>query len=338
MLQKRPLTATALLSGLKAAAEITRLRMLGLLAHGELSVKDLTTILGQSQPRISRHLKLLVEAGLVERLPEGAWAYYRLSDDDAVGRFVCDLLAQVDPSDAVIAGDKERLDGVKREHAEAAERYFSANAAEWDQIRTLQAADSTVEAAMRAAAGDRPVQNFLDIGTGTGRVLELFSDLYVRGTGVDASQSMLAIARAKLEKAGIRHAQVRHGDLYALPLAAGGFDMVVIHQVLHYLSDPARALREAARMLSPGGRLLIVDFAPHDLEFLRNEHAHRRLGFAHEQIAQWCAESGLEIDLMRDIAPEGAGSDQLTVSLWLARDPRFEIAGTGEPARLETIG
>lgn len=338
MLHQSQLSATALLNGLKAAGEITRLRLLALLARGELTVKDLTAILGQSQPRISRHLKLLVEAGLVERLPEGAWAYYRLSDDGAAGAFVRDMLSRIDPGDAVIAGDRERLDGVKRAHAEAAAHYFSANASEWDRIRSLHAADETVEQAMREAIGDRPFESLLDIGTGTGRMLELFSDLFNRGVGIDASHSMLAMARANLERCGLDNAHVRHGDLYALPAAAGSFDVIVIHQVLHFLDDPARALREATRVLRPGGRLLIVDFAPHDLEFLRAEHAHRRLGFSHDQIAQWCAAAGLDIDQVRDIAPGDADSGKLTVTLWLAGDQRILMAGPADIERMEAIG
>ncbi|MBB4304849.1 ArsR family transcriptional regulator [Rhodobium orientis] len=342
VLQKRQLTSNVLLGSLKAAAEVTRLRILALLARGELTVKDLTAILGQSQPRISRHLKLLVEAGLVERLPEGAWAYYRLSDDDTVGAFIRGILCQIDDSDPVIAGDSQRLDGVKQEHAEAAARYFSANAGEWDRIRLLQAADAAVEKAMREAVGNRPFEAFLDIGTGTGRMLELFSDLYNRGIGIDANHSMLAVARANLEKAGVRDAQVRHGDLYALPLPSDSVDLVVIHQVLHYLGDPARALREAARVLAPGGRLLVVDFAPHDLEFLRTEHAHLRLGFSHDQIAQACAAAGLETEAIRDLAPataaSGTGDGNLTVTLWLARDPRILMADDGVGANLETVG
>lgn len=338
MLQKRQLSANALLNGLKAAGEITRLRLLALLARGELTVKDLTAILGQSQPRISRHLKLLVEAGLIERLPEGAWAYYRLSDDTTSGAFVRDLLAQIDPADPVIAGDRDRLDGVKREHAEAAERYFAANAQVWDEIRTLHAADATVEEAMRAAVGDKPFEVMLDIGTGTGRMLELFSGLYNRAVGIDASHSMLAVARNNLERAGIENAHVRHGDLFALPSAAGSFDLIVIHQVLHFLGDPARALREAVRVLRPGGRLLIVDFAPHDLEFLRAEHAHRRLGFPHDHVEQWCAAAGLDIEAVHDIAPDDQDSGQLTVTLWLARDRRILMAGDETIEHMETIG
>ena len=303
MLQNQLLTSTALLNGLKAAGEATRLRILALMSRGELTVKDLTEILGQSQPRISRHMKLLVEAGLVERLPEGAWAYYRLTDDPTIGGFVRNMIAQIDPGDILIAGDRQRLEGLKREHAVAAERYFASHAQEWDRIRGLHAADATVEQSILDAAGNKRVDSFLDIGTGTGRILELFADQYTRGVGIDASHPMLAVARANLEKAGVSHAQVRHGDLYALSVPAGSYDFVVIHQVLHYLADPARALREAARVLSPGGRLLIVDFAPHELEFLRADHAHRRLGFSHDQIAQWCLDAGLETETIQDIDP-----------------------------------
>ncbi|MBB5752986.1 ArsR/SmtB family transcription factor [Prosthecomicrobium pneumaticum] len=325
-------SSDALLAALRAAGEQTRLRMLALLADGELTVKDLTTILGQSQPRISRHLKLLAEAGLVERHPEGAWVYWRLSDTAAARELVGVLVAIVDPHDAAIARDREWLLAVRRDHADAAARYFADHAAEWDTIRSLHVAESDVEAAMRDALGRRSVDAFLDIGTGTGRVLELFADLYGRGVGIDASTAMLAVARSNLAEAGIGHAQVRHGDILALPLPRDGFDIVAIHQVLHYLDDPARALREAARVLRPGGRLLVVDFAPHTLEFLRDRHAHRRLGFAHETMAGWIEAAGLSLERTIDLAGKG-GEGRLTVTLWLARDPRLLVADTATRTR-----
>ncbi len=312
---------------LRAAGEPTRLRLLALLSRGDLTVKDLTTVLNQSQPRISRHLKLLSEAGLIERHPEGAWAYYRIgggADGHAAMRALLDLL---DPDDAVVGRDRERAEAAKREHAEAAARYFAENARQWDRIRSLHVAEAKIEQAMRTAIGPTPFQRLLDLGTGTGRLLELFSDLYVRGLGIDTSADMLAVARANLERAGIDHARVQQGDIFSLNLAAGSFDLVTLHQVLHFLVDPARAIAEAARMLAPGGRLLIVDFAPHDVEFLRSDHAHRRLGFSAEQIGAWLGEAGLDPVLNRDFPPPGNGDQpQLTVELWLARNPRRLVA------------
>jgi ArsR family transcriptional regulator len=309
----------SLLAALKAVAEPTRLRLLALLGDGELNVKDLTQILGQSQPRISRHLKLLAEAGVVERVREGSWAYFRLSDTPSAGGLARNLISAVDDADPLIQRDRARAEALKRERAEAAQAFFREHAAEWDRIRSLHVAEAEVEAAMRAALGPGPFDLFVDLGTGTGRMLELFADRYRRAVGIDASQAMLGLARAKLDRARLRQAQVRHGDIYHLGLDDHVADAVVMHQVLHYLSDPARAIREAARVLAPGGRLLVVDFAPHELEFLRDAFAHVRLGFATAQVEQWLLEAGLELKETSELRPSAEEqSDKLTVSLWLA--------------------
>jgi len=313
-----------LLSALKAVAEPTRLRLLALLADGELNVKDLTRILGQSQPRISRHLKLLAEAGVVERVREGSWAYFRLSDASTAAGFARNLVGTIDQSDALIQRDRARAEALRRERAEAAQAFFREYAAEWDKIRSLYLAEGEVEAAMRTALGPGPFDLLVDLGTGTGRMLELFADCYRRAIGIDASHPMLALARAKLDRARLRQAQVRHGDIYHLGLDDGVADAVVMHQVLHYLSDPDRALREAARVLAPGGRLIVVDFAPHDLEFLRQSHAHVHLGFSPGQVEQWLNAAGLKTLMTKELRPPlKAQSEQLTVLLWLAgRSPR----------------
>lgn len=324
----RQLSATfgvePMIASLKAAGESTRLRVLALLGQAELSVKDLTTILGQSQPRISRHLRLLADAGLIDRYPEGAWVFYRLTEEGPGARLARDLLALADAGDPVLARDRDRLAAIKAEHAEAAHRYFAENAGEWDTIRALHVAEDRVEAAILKALGGRRFGTLLDLGTGTGRLLELLAPLYDRAVGIDASASMLAVARANLDRAGIVNAQVRLGDIYSLPIPRDAFDVVTIHQVLHYLDDPERALAEAARVLRPGGRMLIVDFAPHDLEFLREEHAHRRLGFASDQVRQWIEARGLALDRAVDLPGQ---RNKLKVTMWLAHDPRLLVAG-----------
>jgi len=321
---------------LKAAAEPTRLRILLLLAAGELSVKDLTLILGQSQPRISRHLKLLAEAGLVERFREGSWAYFHVSDRSAGGRLAIDILSLVDGSDRVIARDRERADALKREREATAQAYFQSHAADWDRIRSLHVAEREVEQAIADALGPGPFKLLVDVGTGTGRVLELLADRYERGLGFDISNAMLAYARSKLAASQLTRAHVRHGDLYDLSLGDGVADAVIMHQVLHYLSEPALAVREAARLLAPGGKLLIVDFAPHDLEFLRDEHAHDRLGFAPAQVDGWMKEAGLVPRLQRDLAPlADAGPQALIVSLWLSERPL--AAANEKPARARAL-
>jgi ubiquinone/menaquinone biosynthesis C-methylase UbiE len=311
-----------MLAALRAAGEPTRLRLLAVLAEGELNVSDLTDILGQSQPRISRHLKLLVEAGLVERIREGSWAFFRLAEGTLKSDVLAGILSCIDRSDRTLTLDRSRLVEVRRARARAAAEFFGKHAADWDRIRALHASDETVEAALREVVGQRPVRALLDIGTGTGRMLELFGPLAARAVGIDASTEMLAIARAHVERAGLRNTVVRQGDLFALPVEPGAYDLVVIHQVLHYLDDGARALHEAARALSPGGRLVIVDFAPHDLEFLREDFAHRRLGFARETVESWLGAAALEPEVFRNVV-SGGGASRLTVSIWVARDRRL---------------
>ena len=312
---------------LKAAAESSRLRILTLLSRGDLTVSDLTEILGQSQPRVSRHLKLLLEAGLIDRYQEGSWAFFRLSDADQARGFVQGLVSGIDKADSQVVRDFERLEDVKHKRQERAARYFSANAASWDELRSLHVADRAVETALLRLVGKRPFQSMLDLGTGTGRLLEIFAPLYRRGIGIDMSREMLAVARANLDKAGIANAQVRQGDIFSPPVERDAFDLVTVHQVLHYLDDPARAIQEAARLLRPAGRLVIVDFAPHGLDFLRSEHAHARLGFSDRQIADWLAEAGLELEETQEFEPRGSSNKaSLTVKLWLARDRRLLIA------------
>ena len=312
-------------AALKAMAEPTRLRLLVLLASGELNVKDLTGILGQSQPRISRHLRLLAEAGLVERAPEGSWVYFRLGEGGEGGALARLVLEAVDRDDALLARDRRRADALREEREKAALAYFQAHAGEWDRIRALHVAEARVEAVVSEALGAGPFDLFLDLGTGTGRMLELFRDRYRRGLGIDLSPAMLAYARAKLERGETGRAYVRQGDIYDLPLADQSVGAAVMHQVLHFLSDPQRAVREAARVLEPGGRLLIVDFAPHELEFLREQFAHERLGFSTQQVAQWLADCGLELVESRELVPDHAGTGNLTVSVWLARRPQDAV-------------
>ncbi len=321
MASTQPASFAVALDALEAAGEVTRLRLLALLNDAELTVTELMTILGQSQPRISRHLKLLVEAGLVDRHREGAWAFFRLSEGGSADALVRDVLKGMDENDPVLTADRSRLAEVRRARAEQAARYFSEQARNWDRLRSLHVAEDIVEAAVLEIAGTQPVQSLLDLGTGTGRMLELLAPLAERAIGVDQSPPMLNLARTRLERAGLRNAQLRQGDIYALPVEQDSCDLVIVHQVLHYLDDPGRALREAARMLRPGGRLLVIDFAPHSHEFLREQHAHRRLGFAVEEIEGFMKEVGLRDFSHRALAGTRK-QHQLTVSLWVGRDAR----------------
>jgi SAM-dependent methyltransferase len=310
------------LAALSAAGEETRLRILALIAETELTVSELVAILGQSQPRVSRHLKLLVESGLAIRQREGAWAFFRTAVAGPGADLGRALVSRLDPRDPVFATDRGRLDEIRRARDAQAARYFAAHAGEWDHLRSLHVPETQVEAVIADMVGHAPIRLMLDCGTGTGRMLELLAGRADRAIGVDLSPAMLAVARANLERAGVRNAQLRQGDIYALPVERNACDFVLIHQVLHYLEDPGRALREAARVLAPGGRLMVVDFAPHEQEHLRERHAHRRLGFAGDEISHLLQDVGLDVGVQRNLAPRKGEADKLTVSLWLARDPR----------------
>lgn len=305
---------------LRAAGEATRLRILALLAGAELNVKDLTQILAQSQPRISRHLKLMAEAGLITRFREGSWVFFRAADSGPEGALARAIVESLDASDLTLARDRARAEAVQTARAEAAQAYFKAHAAEWDSIRALHVAESQVEAAMDEALGEGPFELLVDLGTGTGRILELFGPRADKALGFDLNHDMLAYARMRLERAGLTHVQVRHGDLYNLPLPDEAADAVVLHQVLHFVDNPSAAVAEAARVLKPGGKLLIVDFAPHELEFLREQSAHRRLGFARDQLACGLEGAGLRVEQFRELSP-APGEGKLTVSLWLGLKP-----------------
>ena len=308
-----------LLASLRAIAEATRLRILAICAHSELSVSELTHILGQSQPRVSRHLKLLCEGGLLIRSREGAWAFYRTADEHSntigaeLSRLLVDLMPDDDPE---LLRDMARLEQVKKERAALAEGYFRENAAAWNQIRSLYVEESAVESRLLQLA-PKEIRHHVDLGTGTGRILEVFGSRSLRGIGIDLSREMLAVARANLTNAPhTKHLSVRHGDLYSIPLPGQAADFVTLHSVLHYLADPAAAIREAARLLEPGGTLIAVDFAPHELEFLREQHAHRRLGFSDDEILGWYQQAGLVPG-----KPEFLSGEPLTVAIWPATAP-----------------
>lgn len=304
---------------LRAAGDPTRLRVLMLLREAELTVSELTQILGQSQPRVSRHLKLLCEANLLQRFREGSWVFYR-AVDRGVGEHFAGLLAALaskasEPFDA----DGRRLDAVRHARQAAAAEFFRANAADWERIRSLHAPEQEVEAAIVEMVDALPHGAILDAGTGTGRVLELLAPRIRQGMGVDVSPEMLAIARDRLERVRANHCQVRLADIHRLPFTGGtsdqGFDIAIFHQVLHYLEDPQSAVLEAARVLKCHGSVLIVDFAPHEFEFCRNELAHRRLGFSDEEVRSWFESAGLRPSASRAIAAGESG--KLTVKLWL---------------------
>lgn len=304
----------------RAIGEPTRLRILVLLARGELAAGEMSTVLNQSQPRVSRHLKLLAEAGLLERRPEGAWVFFRLKTDGSAGRIIRAILGEVDKDDSVLLRDLERLAQVQVQREEVARAYFEAAADEWHALRRLHQPEALVEARLVEAVAGQKFGLHIDLGSGTGRMIELFAPQARRAEGVDSSRKMLALARARLDDTGSGQASVRQADILGLPYADDCADLVTIHQVLHYLPEPQAAIKEAARILKPGGTLLIADFAPHAFEELRQAHAHRRLGFADHEVSTWCEQFGLVVDTVEHIAPE-AGQSGLAVTLWKAALP-----------------
>ena len=301
---------------LRAAGEPTRLRILALLRREELAVLELTRVLSQSQPRVSRHLKLLTDAGLVERFPDGAWVFYRLASAGPARRLVEDMLDLIGADDEGLAGDAERLDVVTAERADQAASYFAENAERWDEIRAFHTSEAAVEAAIVTAAGHGPFGHMIDLGTGSGRMLTLLGAQAGSALGLDLSRQMLNIARSRVAEAGLKCCELRHGDIHATGLSAGYADLVIVHQVLHYLSEPAAAVAEAARLTAPGGKLLIVDFAPHEHEFLRAEHRHRRLGFSDEEMSRWLLGAGLGSVNITALPP--VTGDGMTVKVWSA--------------------
>lgn len=310
----------ALLTALKAVAEPTRLRLIALCARSDLTVTELTQILGQSQPRISRHLKLLSDSNILERFREGAWVFHRLTHSGPMGEVARNMVALLPEDDEQLSRDQESLERVKVNRAEAAAAYFSRIAPQWDKIRSLHVAEREVENAIGRMLPEG-VGDLLDIGTGTGRMLEIFGPRVGRAEGIDLSREMLAVARANLERAHLPNCTVRKADMYQLPFQANAFDAVTIHQVLHYADSPSRVIAEASRVLRPGGHLLVSDFAPHDLERLRDEHAHRRLGFSDDEVAAWFADENLDCGEIVHLP-----GNPLTVTVWQAIKPPVEVS------------
>jgi ArsR family transcriptional regulator len=303
----------------RALADASRLRIVALLRTMELSVGELAQVLGQSQPRVSRHVKILCDAGLAERRKEGSWVFVALGDAARVGPVIAALDAW--GTDREAEADVARLEAVRADRAAAAATWFEGHAGEWDAIRSLHVAEEQVEAAMVAALDGEPLGRLIDIGTGTGRMIELFARHATSALGIDRSSEMLRLARAKIGERGLANTELRQADLYALPLADAGADVAILHHVLHFAQQPGAAIGEAARVLSPGGRLLIADFAPHDREELRALDAHTRLGFSDAQIEGWFATAGLVPARIETL--EGG---ELTVKLWLGRK-------SGEPVK-----
>ena len=316
-------TTSPLVEALKAAGEPTRLRILALLYQGELAVGEMVQILEQSQPRLSHHLKALAQSGLVQRLPEGAWVFYRLARHGRARRLLDAILDELDLQQAPYCDDIVALQNVRIERATAAESYFAGIAERWDRLRSLHYPEHDIERALLDAAGEGPFRRVVDLGTGTGRMMELFAARAGEIEGLDFSHQMLTLARANLADANITNAHVLHGRVEATPFRAESADLVILHQVLHYLDRPEAALSEAARIMRPGGHLLLIDFAPHGLEFLREKHGHRHLGVRDEDMSTWVKSAGLSTLETRSFQPPKSLDEGLEVKLWKLEKPRL---------------
>ena len=308
-----------LLGALRACGEPTRLRLLALAARGAFCVVELTDILGQSQPRLSRHLRLLCDAGVLERVREGANVWFGLPPDAGL---VHEVLARIPEDDPVLAADRRAAARVLAERARVASESFRKQGADWDEMRALALPAAVIEETLLSLA-PAEIGRVLDIGTGTGRMLELLAPRVASGLGVDASRAMLALARARLAKPGLGHLSVRQADMYSLPVARR-FDLVLMHMVLHYAEDPAAALAEAARAMTPGGTLIVVDLLRHDWTAVTDRLAHRWPGFGDEEMAALMATAGLRPDQAMTV------NGPLETRLWAAVLPVEAPAATQE--------
>lgn len=305
----------------QALADTTRLRMMRLLGSMELAVGELAQVLGQSQPRVSRHVGILTSAGLAERRREGSWVFLRAAPsskgDNRLRAAIGQALAVAEEEDEdfarVCEQDRQRLAAIRASREEQAEGYFADHAQNWDELRRLHTSEAEVEAALARQLQSQPVGRLLDIGTGTGRMAEIFAGSAERVVALDKSLAMLRVARAKLQHLPTEQVELVQGDFEDLPFDAASFDTVVFHQVLHFAQDPAAALTEAARVLRPGGRVAIVDFAAHEREDLRLSHAHARLGFGDAQMDQLLRQSGFA-----SATPASLEGGELVVNIWVS--------------------
>ncbi len=302
-------------TALKAMGHNERLRIMALLSHGELTVSELVKILGLSQPRVTQYIKSLEEAGIIDRVKEGSWVFSRISRANKdLFNLVSKTLEMLPRDDAILLSDRRRLDDVRSERSKDADAFFDMVASDDGQLGDEYLPREDMDRKIHDILGASSFAFMVDLGTGTGRMLKLLSDKIERGAGVDNNSEMLKVARHRLSETGKSHLTVRHGELSATPFGTETADLVTIHQVLHYLDEPADALREASRLLQSKGKLLIVDFAAHNQDEFREKYAHRRLGFSDDDIEGWIFDHDLSLKAIENVS---TGSGKPDVRLWL---------------------
>ncbi len=308
-----------LVEALRALGEPTRLRILDVLSVGELTVSELCEILAMSQPRISRHLRILSDNGLLIRHAEGSWVFYRHASSAHSQTLISTVLSLYPNGDLQRARDKQSLRRVQQKSIEKARNYFRRMARSWDSVQQLYVPEKEIEQAIRNILSELDDYRLIDMGTGTGRILELLAGDASEGIGIDSSVEMLAIARSKLLQRQLGHCRLLRQDLTDTTLPEGCADVVILHHVLHYLDEPGSAITESARLLAPSGMIVIVDFAPHELESLRHDHSHRRLGYRDSEIRRWCEAAGLQRFSAQHLAmDQSTSTSSLTAVLWSA--------------------
>jgi len=296
---------------LKSIADESRIRLLILCAQGEFTVSELVQVLGQSQPRVSRHLRILCDAGILKRTRQGSWVFYRSVKGGPESEFVPLLKSFITESEPVLKLDRKRLEHLKKERSRVAAQFFQKTASEWDNIRTHYVEDIQVESALQQCVSDVKPNSLLDIGTGTGRILKVLGPYVQDAEGIDFSHEMLNLARINLDHPSLEHCRVRHGDMYRLPYQEHSFNFITIHHVLHFANQPLEVLKEAGRVLKNKGQIAIVDFYSHEREEFRTKYHHHRLGFSDDEIKNWLDQIGLSMQ-----PPIRIDGDPMEVVIW----------------------
>lgn len=297
---------------LKALADPCRLRLVAVLLRAEFTVQELTQILDMGQSRISRHLKILSEAGVLSVKRQGTWSYYRVGEDSA---FFCAIrpafereLEQLPQRREDLAAVALALEARRRRSLE----FFDQHARTWDVLsRTLLPVPQYQERLLSLVP---TVDTLLEIGVGTGALLPDLSRRAAKVIGVDHSPAMLDEARRRLDHAGNSAAELRLGEMTHLPLADGGAGCVVANMVLHHAADPQAVLAEITRVLKPGGILVLADLARHEREWAREQLADQWLGFEEEELRGWLQGAGLGSIVIERVAAENGQEDVLLVT------------------------